>query len=349
MLPTQGRARNADLLIITIHIANKAMDPSRIDLNLLRVFHQLMQDRQVSRAASALGLTQPAVSNALRRMRTMLGDELFLRTPKGMQPTPYAMQLAVPIAEALGTLHGALQVRASFDPMQSDRCFAVAMTDVGQIYFLPGLMHALAQQAPRVTLRVATVADASIAPAMTSGQLDLAMGLFPQLQAGFYQQLLFRQPYVCLMRAGHALARRATITRAAFLDADHVRVEALGTGHRRVDDALAAQALHRRIRLTVPDYVALGHVLAQTDMLAAVPERFAACVLAPHGLVTRPLPVRLPGSHIHQTWHAHVHRDPGHRWLRHMVAQQFGAGGAEEKQRAPPLRPARKAHRHIVG
>lgn len=205
------------------------MNLHEIDLNLLVVFHRLLRERRVSRVAEALGLSQPAVSNALRRLRGLLGDELFLRTPGGMEPTPYALQLAGPVAQALDTLREALNVRASFEAATSERCFTLAMSDVGETYFLPVLVDALAQAAPRVTLQCVPVADASLRDDMASGRVDLALGLLPQLQAGFFQQTLFRQHYVALMRAGHPLAARAQITAAQYRQASHVRVVSTGT------------------------------------------------------------------------------------------------------------------------
>ena len=133
------------------------MDLSRIDLNLLLVLHRLLQERHVSRSAAALGLTQPAVSNALRRLRSLLGDDLLVRTAGGMRPTPYAERLAGPLAQALGALEGALSTREQFDPAASERRFTLALSDVGEIYFLPVLMPALATEAPGVTLRVLLV------------------------------------------------------------------------------------------------------------------------------------------------------------------------------------------------
>jgi DNA-binding transcriptional LysR family regulator len=303
------------------------MKLSQIDLNLLLVFHQLLIDRRVSAAATSLGLSQPAASNALRRLRQLLGDALFLRTPHGMEPTPYALQLAEPVALALGTLHTALNERASFDPATSTRAFTLAMTDVGEVYFLPVLMDALARTTPGVTLRAVSVTDPALKDHMASGQVDLALGLLPQLQAGFFQQVLFHQPYVCLMRNGHALAARPSLSLADFKAADHVQVESAGTGHSRVDEALQRHGLTRRIRLTLPHFVALGQVLASTDLIATVPERYAQRAVQPFGLTTRPLPVALPGSAIHQFWHARLQRDPGCQWLRALVASTFGAEG----------------------
>ena len=302
-----------------------------IDLNLLVVFHRLVHDGRVSRVAESLGLSQPAVSNALRRLRDALGDELFVRSPTGMAPTPYALQLAEPVAQALRVLQGALNVRASFDPATSERCFTLAMTDVGEIYFLPVLMDALAREAPGVTLRCVPVADTTLRDDMAAGRVDLALGSLPQLKAGFFQQALFRQRYVALMRPDHPLAGRAQISAAQYRQAAHVRVISAGTGHGRVDEALERLGVPRRVQLTVPHYVALGHVLGSTDLIATVPERLAERVAPPHHLVARPLTLKLPVSTIAQLWHNHLHRDPGHQWLRALVASRFGplAHGAD--------------------
>lgn len=306
------------------------MDLARLDLNLLLVFHHLLREKRVSAVATVLGMSQPAVSSALGRLRSSLGDSLFLRTQRGMEPTPYALQLAEPVATALDGLQQALNVRASFDPATSERSFTLAMTDVGEMYFLPVLMDALAGAAPGVTLNVVAVTSASLKDDMASGRTDLALGLLPQLQAGFFQQALFRQPYVCLMREGHPLAHAEGLTLSDFAAASHVRVMAAGTGHGRIDAAISEtleqQGLQRRIRLTVPNYVALGDVLGHSDLIATVPQRFAQRVTSPFALTTRPLPLAVDGSAIHQFWHARLHKDPGHQWLRELVAQCFGDG-----------------------
>ena len=306
------------------------MDLARLDLNLLLVFHHLLREKRVSAVATVLDMSQPAVSSALGRLRSSLGDELFLRTQRGMEPTPYALQLAEPVATALDGLQQALNVRASFDPATSERSFTLAMTDVGEMYFLPVLMDALAGAAPGVTLNVVAVTSASLKDDMASGRTDLALGLLPQLQAGFFQQALFRQPYVCLMREGHPLAHAEGLTLSDFAQASHVRVMAASTGHGRIDAAISEtleqQGLQRRIRLTVPNYVALGDVLGHSDLIATVPERFAQRVTGPFALTTRALPLAVDGSAIHQFWHARLHKDPGHQWLRELVAQCFGDG-----------------------
>ncbi|AOW14837.1 LysR family transcriptional regulator [Hydrogenophaga crassostreae] len=300
------------------------MKLSDIDLNLLVVFNQLLREGSVSRTAVALELSQPAVSNALRRLRDLLGDELFLRTPQGMAPTPYAQTLAEPVSQALQGLHHALNVRASFDPATSQRCYTLALTDVGEIYFLPVLMDALAREAPGVTLRCVPVATPALRDDMAGGQVDLALGWLPPVESGFMQQALFRQRYVALMRQGHPLAALPKVGAAAYRRANHVRVVSSGTGHAQVDQALDRLGMTGNVKLSVPHYVALGHVLASADLVATVPERLAERVGEPFHLVARPLTAKLPTSTICQLWHSHLHRDPGHQWLRGRIASLFG-------------------------
>ena len=302
------------------------MDISKLDLNLLVVFHHLLIQKRVSHVARVLGMSQPAVSSALGRLRIHLGDELFLRTQGGMEPTPYALLLAEPVALALDGLQQALNVRAAFDPATSARSFTLAMTDVGEMYFLPVLIDALTRSAPGVTLQVVSVTQASLKEDMSTGRIDLAMGLLPQLQAGFFQQALFRQKYICLMRKSHPLAAKNKLDLTAFTQAEHVRIVAAGTGHGRVDVALESQKLRRQFRLTVPHYVALGDVLSHSDLIATVPERFADRTLRPFDLTKRNLPIDVAESAIHQFWHGRLHRDPGHQWLRQFTWQLFGDG-----------------------
>jgi DNA-binding transcriptional LysR family regulator len=309
------------------------MDLAKLDLNLLLVFHHLLILKRVSAVADLLNMSQPAVSSALGRLRASLDVELFIRTQGGMTPTPYAIQLAEPVAMALDVLQQALNVRGAFDPSSSTRNFTIALTDVGEMYFLPVLVDALAQASPGVTLQVVSVAQSTLKEDMSTGKIDLAMGLLPQLQAGFFQQSLFKQKYICLMRKKHPLALLPSLTTYALFEAEHVRVLATGTGHGRVDAALDKQKNKRKVRLTVPHYVALGDVLQHSNLIAVVPERFAQRIVKPFDLVMRDSPVKVEDSAIHQCWHGRLHRDPGHQWLRQLMRKLFGdqANVGEEK------------------
>ncbi|CAB3624416.1 MAG: LysR family transcriptional regulator [Achromobacter pulmonis] len=298
------------------------MNLQDMDLNLLVVFNALCKHGRVSAVAQNLGISQPGVSNALGRLRKLLGDELFLRTSRGMVPTPYAEALAQPIADALAALHGTLNARASFDPARSERAFVIGVNDVGETYFLPRLMRALDGAAPGVTIRTVRTTSIDVKDEMERGRIDLAMGFLPGLKHGFFQRRLFRQPYVCIFREDHPLARTGVSARQ-FRAAEHVAIVSEGTGHGVVDQVIEQAGIRRRLRLTVPHFMAVGPVLQATDMIAVVPRRFADCACKPFGLATAPCPVKIPESVINVFWHARNHREPANQWLRQVVVEQF--------------------------
>jgi DNA-binding transcriptional LysR family regulator len=298
------------------------MELENIDLNLLVVFKHLLAERSVSRTAAALDLSQPAVSNALGRLRKLLDDELFLRTPSGMEPTPFAEQLAESVTYALGMIHGALNQRTSFDPTTSKRSFAIGMTDIGEIYFLPALMQRLRKEAPGVTISTVRNAAVNLRDDLESGKVDLAIGLLPQLKGGFFQRRLFAQKYVCLMRKGHPLDKKK-LTLAEFTSAEHLLVVSEGTGHGKVDEVLKRSGVDRKIILTVPHFVAIGHILQATDLVATVPQRLAQRMVDPFSLVAVPHPAALPEVAINVFWHAKYHKLPANQWLRGLVFELF--------------------------
>ncbi|CAB3629938.1 LysR family transcriptional regulator [Achromobacter mucicolens] len=298
------------------------MNLKDVDLNLLVVFNELHKHGRVSAAAESLGISQPGVSNALARLRKLLGDELFLRTSRGMVPTPYAESLAQPIADALAALHGTLNARVAFDPARSERAFVIGVNDVGETYFLPRLMRALDQVAPGVTIRTVRTTSIDVRDEMERGRMDLAMGFLPGLKGGFFQRRLFRQPYVCIFRQDHPLARSGVSARQ-FRAAEHVAIVSEGTGHGVVDEVIARAGIRRRLRLTVPHFMAVGPVLQATDMIAVVPQRFADCACGPFGLASAPCPVKIPESVINVFWHARNHREAANQWLRQVVVDVF--------------------------
>jgi DNA-binding transcriptional LysR family regulator len=297
------------------------MQLRELDLNLLVIFHQLLIDRSVSRTAENLGMTQPAVSNALKRLRGALADDLFVRTPLGMDPTPYALQLAEPVSHAITTLHGALNRHDHFDPATALKRFTVAMTDIGEIYFMPRLIERLLATAPGIS--VSTLRSHSgLSEGLANGDVDLAVGLLPDLQAGFYQRRLFHHRYVCLCREGHPITR-SDMTPALFCAYGHVRIVAASTGHGEIDTYMQRAGLVRDIRLEVPHFVAVGHILQNTDLIATVPERFAASCVGPFGLTTVGLPLPLPEIAINLFWHTRFNRDPANIWLRNLMFELF--------------------------
>jgi DNA-binding transcriptional LysR family regulator len=298
------------------------MDLKDVDLNLLLVFNQLLSERRVSAVADKLGMTQPGVSNALKRLRLLLGDDLFLRTSRGMEPTPYATQLAEPIGYALSTIQNTLSQVATFDPAVSTRKFSIGMTDIGEIYFLPKLMEKLAELAPGATITTVRNTTVNLQDEMESGHVDLAIGFLPQLKSGYFQRRLFKQHYVCMFRKGHVLDK-PSLTIAEFSAAEHVIVVAGGTGHAKVDETIEGKGIRRRVRLTVPHFVALGHILSTTNMIATVPERYARECSAPFGLKYVSHPVALPEIGINVFWHAKYNKEPANQWLRGVIFDAF--------------------------
>jgi len=307
------------------------MELEELDLNLLVVFNQLLIERRVSKVAENLGISQPAVSNSLAKLRKLFGDELFLRTPKGMEPTPYADQLAESVSYALGMIHSGINQRTSFDPSKASRSFTIGMTDIGEIYFLPALIERVHREAPGVTLSTVRNTAVNLRDDLESGKVDLAIGLLPQLKAGFFQRRLFAQSYVCLMRRGHKLDKRK-ISLAEFSGAEHLVVVSAGTGHGKVDELLQRGGVERNVRLTVPHYVSVGHILQRSDLITTVPERLADRLLEPFELVKVPHPAKLPDIAINVFWHAKYHRFPANRWLRGVVFDLFGPAGAAPRR-----------------
>lgn len=306
------------------------MELTDIDLNQLVLFQQLMVERRVSKVAENLGLTQPAVSNTLAKLRRQFGDDLFVRTPAGMVPTPFAEQLAEPIGHALGMIHSGLNPHSRFDPASVQRSVTIGMTDIGEIVFLPALVERLRELAPGVSLSTVRTTATRLRDDMEAGKVDLAIGPLPQLKAGFFQRRLFRQRYVCLFRKGHAFERKR-LTLADFKAAEHLVIVSAGTGHGKVDELIRRAGVERSVRLTIPHFVSVGHLLRRTDMVATVTERLAQALVEPFELSYRPHPVDLPQIAINVFWHAKVHRSPAHQWLRGVVFDLFG----DDKAPAP--------------
>jgi DNA-binding transcriptional LysR family regulator len=299
------------------------MELHQVDLNLLVLFNQLMVERRVSKVADTLGLTQPAVSNSLAKLRRLFGDELFVRTPSGMVPTPFAEQLAASVCDAMAMIHAGLNQQTSFDPARVKRSMTIGMTDIGEIVFLPSLVARLAQEASGITLNTVRNTAVNLRDDMESGKVDLAIGLLPQLKAGFYQRRLFRQRYVCLLRRGHRLDKKK-LTLTDFRSAEHLMVVSAGTGHGKVDELLTRAKIQRVVRLSVPHFVGVGHILQGSNLVATVPERLAQHLVEPFGLTYFPHPVPLPQFSINVFWHARMHRAPANQWLRGVVLDLFG-------------------------
>ncbi len=298
------------------------MKHAGLDLNLLRVFDALWQEHKVVAAAQRLGLSAPALSNALARLRRATGDELFTRTPQGMLPTPHAQTMAPALTQALAAIESSLARPARFVPSSSPRSFRIAMTDIGEIVFLPRLMQALHTRAPQVLLKTQRNSPSLTPKLMASGEIDLAVGWLPDLDAGFHQRRLFEQRYVCLMDAAHALAK-GRLTAARLSAARHLLVRAEGTGHERIDGLLRQAGLTRQQAAELPHFVSAPWLLRGSERVAIVPQKLAEQVARPLGLVQRELPLALPRFEVNLFWHHRVHADPANRWMRELWVALF--------------------------
>jgi DNA-binding transcriptional LysR family regulator len=302
---------------------NLMIEPNSIDLNLLAVFQEVYRERQISGAAKRLGLTQSAVSNALSRLRRTFGDELFVRTAYGMQPTPYAEQVAGPVGVALAHVALALNQRSQFDPAASVRRFVLAMTDVGEVHFMPALIERCRELAPHVQVSSVRAGNIALKEELESGRVDLAIGPFENISEALYQRLLFRQPYVSMFRNTHPLAR-GKVTLARFVAAEHLLVDATDSPYERINQLLGQAGIGRSTRFRVPHFTAVPYIVSASELVVTVPQKLAERAAEPFGLewITPPLP--LPELQTNLFWHRRYHQDPGSQWLRALVVEVFG-------------------------
>ncbi|WP_186056096.1 LysR family transcriptional regulator [Burkholderia gladioli] len=297
---------------------------SELDLNLIPYLVALDETRNVSRAGDLLGVSQPRVSAALGRLREHFGDPLFVRTSRGMEPTPRALALVPAARDALAQIRRGLVAPHDFDPATDTSTFSIALSDVGEIVFLPRLLQELARRAPRANLRSVSLPHAEIERGLEAGSVDLAIGYFPDLGgSNFFQQRLFTHRFICLMRRGHPLVGKP-LTLEQFLACGHAVVRAEGRSQEILEQHLAKARLQRRAVLETPHFMSLPFILGRTDLIATVPHAIGYAYAAEHAsitLVEPPLP--LPRFDLRQHWHRKYHNDPRTAWLRGMVADLF--------------------------
>jgi len=297
------------------------MDLHGTDLNLLVAFDALMAERSVTRAGMRIGRTQPAMSAALSRLRSLLGDELFVRGPSGLQPTPRAMDLAEPLGRALADIQRTLAFTQAFDPRSSTLSFNVGLSEHPTFVLLPRLVEHLRDVAPGITLRVRSFIARDDAVAMLdAGEVDLAIGVPPTTATGrILTRPVFDERFVCIIRQGHPAAG-APWDMATFLSLSHLLVSPENEGFGHVDAALSKQGLKRRLALTLPQMHAVPELIARSDMVAtllrgvvAVSRHVAAlCVLDP--------PINLDLVAFVLSWHRRNDGHPAQRWLRDCIA-----------------------------
>lgn len=304
-----------------------------LDVRLLRLFDVLYRTRSVSRAAELLGQAQPTVSIWLGRLRRELGDPLFVRVASGMEPTPRADALIGTARAALELLRRLTAREEAFDPATSKRRFCICMTDASHVTLLPRLLAQLRVEAPGIRLE-ASLIGADTTRMLRDGEADMALGLVPELEAGFYQQVLYPQDWVCLARSDHPRIG-GNLTLAAYRAEAHVAIAA-GTGSQLLEAALAAHSIEQRVVLRLPGFLGLAAIVGGTDLVATLPRHTGETLAASGGLRVLPCPVPVPGFTVKQHWHARYHHDEGNRWLRGTCAALFRQKAPHERRAGEP-------------
>lgn len=292
-----------------VHIRN-------LDLNLLVVLDAILEHRNVSRAARALGLSQPAVSHALTRLRIALKDPLLIRTPAGMVPTPHALAMQPKLRDMLSNVQSLLTSEKAFDPALSEAMITIACTDYTGLTVLPALCGRIAKAAPGIRIEVVNQKERLPVQELASGAVDLGFSIHSEDRPGLFEKKLFQESFVCLVRAEHPAIRKR-LTLKQYLEFDHLLISPFGGMTGTVDDALVKIGLKRRVRMAVPQFALAPWVLAQTDLVLTLPARIARA--AGEGFRTFPPPVELPGFPFFAIWNERTQADPAHRWVRQQL------------------------------
>lgn len=297
-------------------------DPRALDLNLLKALDALLDERNVTRAAQRVGVTQPAMSGMLTRLREAFGDPLFVRAQRGIVPTRRALDLAVPVKQVLGEIDGLLQP-PGFDPATARQTFSVAATDYALRAIAVPFLSALKRRAPHVRVALVPVEDALVQGQLERGETDLALMTPETAPPDLHARQLFEERYVCVLREGHpALRGRRRLTLNQLCALDHALVSYRGGGFRGVtDEALERLGKRRQVTLSVKSFLILPDILRTSDMVAILPSRLVAGM---DGLAVFAPPLEVPGFSKLAVWHERTHRDAGQRWLRELLFETCG-------------------------
>ena len=292
------------------------MNWGAFDLNLLIVFDAVMQERSVTRAGSRIGLSQPAMSHALNRLRFMLKDELFVRTPDGMVPTPRAEALAQPLRSALSEMQHALEP-AAFEPASSDRRFTLTVNNYAAVVIAPPLVAAIAAAAPSISLDLRPSGTLDVVEQLDRGEIDLTIGERDSPGERFVAARLLDDAFVIVMRRGHPASRRK-LSAAAFAALPHLEISSSHEDVSFLDRWLAERQLERRIALRAP-YLSAAAILVQSDLVATLSRRIAQEFVRNHPLVICKPPYPAHEVPTLMLWHRRLDRHPAHRWLREVI------------------------------
>ena len=303
-----------------------AMHIDDLNVTQIRLIAELLRLRNVSAAADSIGLSQPAASHALAKLRVQFDDPLFTRTPKGFQPTPYGERLGTAAQEAVAVLVAGITSGRQFDPRTTTRCFNLYASDVGQMVLLPKLLGYLRKAAPGASARVWPVPLEKPGLPLSSGDVDVAVGYFDNLTTGFRQSLLFRDRYVCVVRATHPKFAKG-MTVEAFEHAEHAMAHSTGMAHANIDQLLARHQVQRKVALSVPGFHVLPMLIPNSDLVAIVPGMLAEAYASHLPIKVFAMPVPIPPFDLRIYWHERYHHDAPIRWLRNAFVELFRTRG----------------------
>jgi len=295
---------------------------AKIDVNLLYLFKLLYEYRNIKKVSDILDVSQSAISHSMKRLKRCLGDQLFYRTSSGLAPTPYAEEISKTIITCFDSIEQSINSNLNFEPLKSKRVFNVSMTDVGEILFLPKLISHLATVAPDTSIEIVRCSSQDIQKEMELGNIDLAIGLLPELKAGFYQRRLFTQKYKLMLRKGHPLLSEK-ITQAAILNYKHISISSKDTGHSIIEKYLQNNHIDRVVASRLTHFIAVPYILGASDFIATVPEKLDDTIGAHFDVVTIDHPLKLPEIQINIFWHARLHDDSANTWLRRLIFDLF--------------------------
>ncbi|WP_263261999.1 LysR family transcriptional regulator [Pseudomonas sp. RIT-PI-S] len=293
------------------------MNLNKVDLNLFVVFDAIYTEANLTRAGQIVGITQPAVSNALARLRETFNDPLFVRTAQGMVPTPMAQNIVGPVRNALSLLRVSVQESRLFNPAQASKTFRISMTDLLEAVMLPPLLRRLRRQAPALVIESFLCKRRETTKELAAGRLDFAVDAPLNTDPQVRHVKLMEDRYVCAMRRGHPLEGKP-LTLDSYLAQAHIHISSRRNGLGEVDLALGKMGLQRKVTLRSQHYMMASQVLQQTDMVMTVPERFARR----HELPCSPLPVTgVNRVETHLYWHESTDQDPANRWMREQLIE----------------------------
>jgi DNA-binding transcriptional LysR family regulator len=296
------------------------MKLSNIDLNLFVVFDAIYTEGNLTRAGEIIGITQPAVSNSLSRLRTLFNDPMFVRTADGMVPTPVAQNIVGSVRQALGLIRSSVQESESFDPLASDKRFRVSMTDLNQSIMLPYLFDRINQDAPQVSIDCYHVRRRDMNIELASGNLDLAIDIPLAPDPQIRQAALFSHPHVCVVRKNHSIVGDK-IDLTTYLNISHIHISSRRGGLGHVDLALGKMGKRRNIALRTQHYLATPELVSRNDLALTVPSIYADFLVSRYSVKYMELPFEVPHLESYLYWHESTDRDQANRWMRELMLE----------------------------